>query len=479
MQRSLILFISFITIFISPAILFSQPAFPGAEGFGANSMGGRGGMVYIVTNLNDDGPGSLRAAVEARGPRIAVFEISGTIALKSVLKVRNPYLTIAGQTAPGGGICLKDNELDIATDHVIVRYIRSRAGDNVSNENHGFSITSGKNIIIDHCSASWAVDETIDIWNTRIQDHADSITVQWCFITESLHNSAHWKGPHGKGSLIVGSGGSKYTFHHNLYAHHDDRNPGAGNYNWPDVDKVGLIYDFRNNVIYNWGKSPAGTAEGNLGKTQMNFVNNYYKIGRDTQGKYIWFAEIKECGAYFNSNCMNGVYPEDPWSLVLFRRNFTAEEKAASDFPMKELHTFTDDKDISLFKLSSPVQAAPVKTDDATTAYERVLVSGGATLPQRDVVDARIVNDVINSSGRIIDDEAEVGGWPELKSTPPPNDSDRDGMPDYYEIPNKLNPKDPSDAKGTNLSTEGYTNIEVYLNSLVANNIVGSKYNRR
>ena len=457
MQRSLILFIAFITILISPAIVFSQLAFPGAEGFGANSIGGRGGAVYIVTNLNDDGPGSLREAVEAKGPRIVVFEISGTIAQKSVLTVRNPYLTIAGQTAPGGGICLKDNELVIAADHVVVRYIRSRAGDNVSNENHGINVIAGKNIIIDHCSASWAVDEVLSVTNS--QGKLDSVTVQWCFITESLHNSVHWKGPHGMGSIISGSYGSKYSFHHNLYAHHNNRSPCACNYTSYDNDNDGMILDFRNNVIYDWG-SRAGTVAGEYGKTQTNFVNNYYKSGRDSQGNYIFLEEVPQSRSYVNSNCMNGVFSEDPWFFILFNGIFSEAQKAA-------------------FKLSSPVQVALVKTDNAITAYARVLASGGATLPHRDAVDARVVNQVINGTGRIIDDEAEVGGWPELKSTPAPNDSDRDGMPDYYERPNKLNPNDPSDAKGTNLSKEGYTNIEVYLNDLVANAIVGRKYSRR
>ena len=212
MKHSLFLFIALIAILINSAIVFSQPAFPGAEGFGANSLGGRGGTVYEVTNLNDDGPGSLRAVVDARGPRIAVFRVSGTIALKSILKVTNPYITIAGQTAPGGGICLKDNELQIEADHVVVRFIRSRVGDNVSNENHGFNIVAGKNIIVDHCSASWAVDEVL---SCTTGGKLDNVTVQWCFITESLHNSVHWKGPHGMGSIISGSYGSKYSFNHN------------------------------------------------------------------------------------------------------------------------------------------------------------------------------------------------------------------------------------------------------------------------
>ncbi|MFC1509671.1 polysaccharide lyase family 1 protein [Candidatus Omnitrophota bacterium] len=452
MQRSLIIIIAFITILMSPVIALAQPAFPGAEGFGANSIGGRGGDVYVVTNLNDDGPGSLRAAVEAKGRRIVVFEISGTIAQKSVLTVRNPYLTIAGQTAPGGGICLRDNGLVIAADHVIVRFIRVRPGDNVSKEPDGMNLSAGKNVIIDHCSTSWSVDENLSC--SSYEGRLDNVTVQWCFITESLHNSVHWKGPHGMGSLNIGGKGVKWSYHHNLYALNNDRNPTAGNYQSYDVDPDVVTFDIRNNVVYDWGHSPAGHAAGHLGKIEMNLVNNYYKTGRDTRGRSIFGATVIESREYVSGNCMNGTYPEDPWSLILFTSNFSDKQK-------------TD------FKLSSPVHVALVKTDDAITAYAHVLVFGGATLPLRDAVDERIVNHVINGTGRIIDDEAEVGGWPELKSTPPPSDSDRDGMPDVYETSNKLNPRDPSDAKGTNVSPEGYTNIEVYINDLAANTIVG------
>lgn len=459
MPRSFYLILASFFALAIPASAAFPPAFPGAEGFGACSTGGRGGKVHVVTNLNDSGPGSLRAAVEAKGPRTVVFEVSGTIALKSALTVSNPRITIAGQTAPGGGICLRDHGMVVAADHVVIRHLRVRPGDNAANEPDGMNLSAGRNVIVDHCSSSWSVDEALSC--SSYEGKLDSVTVQWCFIAESLHNSVHWKGPHGMGSLNIGGKGVKWSYHHNLYALNNDRNPTAGNYQSYDADPDVVTFDIRNNVIYDWGHSPAGHAAGHLGKIEMNLVNNYYKIGRDTTGgRYIFGATVVESREYVAGNCMDGMYPEDPWSLILFSGTFTEAQKVA-------------------FRLSAPVAVAPVTTDDAVTAYARVLTFGGATLPKRDAVDARIVNHVINGTGRIIDDEAEVGGWPELSSAPPPDDSDRDGMPDYYEIPNKLNPRDPSDANGTNLSTEGYTNLEVYLNDLVSGAIRGAKYSRR
>jgi hypothetical protein len=450
MSHSFILFIAFINILISPAIAFSQPAFPGAEGFGANSMGGRGGRIIEVTNLNDTGAGSLREAVEAEGPRIVVFRVSGIIAQKTVLKIINPYITIAGQTAPGEGICLKDNELEIAADQVIVRYIRSRPGDKVSKENHGFNITAGKNIIVDHCSASWAIDETL---SATTGGQVGNVTVQWCIISESLNNSVHSKGPHGYGSLIRGGWGNGYTYHHNLYSDHSARNPRPGNYNNRNKDPEGFIFDFRNNVIYNWGGEYAGYNADGTNKansfTRMNFVGNYYKKGYNSRGNIAFSETTTGNKSYFSGNFMNGNNPEDPWSLVIFS-NFSEEQKAA-------------------YKQPVPIQTPPVNTDDAITAYKKILTGVGAVFPKRDAADNRIVNDVINGTGKIIDSQDEVGGWPELKSAAPPKDSDHDGMPDDWEISHGLNPNDDSDARKISLSSMYYTNIEVYINELVAN----------
>ena len=431
------------------------PAFPGAEGAGMWAVGGRGGTVYEVTNLNDSGPGSLRAAVAASGPRIVVFRLSGTIKLQSTLNITNPYITIAGQTAPGGGICLRDYGLSVRADNVIVRYIRCRPGDNMGKENHGINVTAGKNIIIDHCSTSWAVDETFSVTTSPIDVQLGNVTVQWCMITESLNKSVHWKGAHGCGSLIRGSWGNAYTFHHNLYAHHNERNPAAGNYNEYSKDPDGLLFDFRNNVIYNWANSPAGHAAGASGKAKMNFVGNYCKSGPSSKRNYLWLGTVTHSRAYFSGNCSNGTYPPDQWSLLTFRRNFS---KA----------------DIKVFKLSSPIQVAPVHTEDAITAYERVLADAGATLPVRDAVDVRIINDVINGTGRIIDDEDEVGGWPVLESTTPPADTDHDGMPDGWELKQGLDPEDPCDGP-KDADGDGYTNVEEYLNYLAEGANISSR----
>ena len=250
----------------------SIPAFPGAEGYGAITRGGRGGKVIAVTNLNDSGPGSLRAACEAEGPRIVVFKVSGTITLESTLRISKPYITIAGQTAPGDGICIKEYPLLINASEVIIRYIRARLGDETDNDSDAIEGRYQKNIILDHVSASWSVDETVSIY------HCENVTIQWCLISESMYFAGHAKGTHGFGGIW---GSNRSTYHHNLLAHHSSRNPrfasGCG-YN-----------DFRNNVIYNWGYNSAYGGEkeqpGNekLNFTVVNMVANYYKPGPATR----------------------------------------------------------------------------------------------------------------------------------------------------------------------------------------------------
>jgi hypothetical protein len=444
MHCPLVLYLVVLTTLSVSETEASIPAFPGAEGFGAESVGGRGGEVLFVTNLNDDGPGSLRAAVEADGPRTVIFCVSGTIALESTLAITKPYITIAGQTAPGDGICLKNYALAISADHVIVRYIRCRPGDDAGSEVDALSISSGRDIIVDHCSASWSVDETL---SASTSGQLGNVTVQWCIISESLHNSVHHKGSHGYGSLIRGGWGNGYTFHHNLYAHHYARLPRPGNYNDRSIDPNGFILDFRNNVIYNWGGTYAGyNSDGSNGVnsiTKMNFVGNYYKSGLNSRGNLAFSERTPSAKAYFSGNCMNGSYPDDPWSLVTFK-NFSRE-------------------DLEAYKLSGPVRVPLVETDDAITAYERVLAEVGATLPKQDDVDTRILNDVIYGTGRIINDEEEVGGWPELNSTEPPQDSDQDGMPDDWEEQYGFNSNDPADRNDDD-DEDGYTNLEEYLN---------------
>ncbi|MBL7153882.1 MAG: pectate lyase [Phycisphaerae bacterium] len=423
-----------------------MPAFPGAEGFGAYAQGGRGGRVIEVTNLNDSGPGSLRDAVNAEGPRIVVFRVSGTIDLKSGLSIRNPYITIAGQTAPGDGICLKTYSLSVAAEHVIIRFIRCRPGDNAKFEGDAISISTGRHIIVDHCSASWSVDETL---SASTSGQLGDVTVQWCIISESLNNSSHHKGAHGYGSLIRGGWGNGYTFHHNLYAHHRGRLPRPGNYNSRSKDPDGFIFDFRNNVVYNWAGSAAGyNADGSNGVdsiTKMNFVGNYYKRGANSNGSLVFSETTRTAKAFFADNAMNGVSPGDPWSLVAFR-NFTAEQ-------------------LQRYKQAKPIPVPRVITDDSTRAFKRVLAQAGAALPKRDAVDTRVINGVINGTGRIIDDEQDVGGWPVLKSAKPPVDTDHDGMPDDWEKSHGLNPNDKTDG-AKDRDGDGYTNIEEYLNHL-------------
>ena len=432
------------------------PAFPGAEGAGMWAIGGRGGTVYEVTNLDDSGSGSFREAIEASGARIVVFRVAGTMELQSALEITNSYITIAGQTASGDGICLKNYPLVVDANDVIIRYMRFRPADNAEGQ-EGFSgddidslsVLAGYDIIIDHCSASWSVDETLSVSPVKdepppYESPLGNVTIQWCIISESLYCSVHPKGCHGCGSLNKGSWGNEYSFHHNLFAHHDYRSPEVGNYNDDVNDPTGLFFDFRNNVVYNWDAARAGIQDKN-GIVNMNFVANYYKQGLDSDGSYAFTAYYNVYSkGYFSGNYMNGILPADPWSLVQFY-GFTTAQKDA-------------------FKQASPFTTAPVETDDALTAYERVLADAGATVPIRDAVDERIVNDVINGTGWIINDEDEVGGWPILASAAPPADTDHDGMPDGWELAKGLNPDDaddgPEDSDG-----DGYTNVEEYINS--------------
>jgi pectate lyase len=433
-----------------------MPAFPGAEGAGMYAIGGRGGRVIGVTNLNDSGPGSFRAAVEATGPRIIVFRVSGTIEMQSELNLTNPCITIAGQTAPGGGICLKNYRFRLAADEVIVRHIRVRPG-HVAAEKSGVSgadvdsidVVAGRNIIIDHCSASWSLDEVLSVTENPKRGLLDDVTIQWCMITESLNCSIHPKGCHGYGSLIHGAWGSQYTFHHNLYAHHLDRSPRPGNGHSVNADRKGWVFDFRNNVVYNWGEVGAGYNMDSVTSppsvTKMNFINNYYVQGPNSAGDKAFREYCAASKAYFGGNWMNGVCPKEQWNLVVFLNNLSEQQ-------------------IRDYKQLKPFRAVFVTTDNAVTAYKRVLADAGATLPRRDAVDSRIVNEVTSGTGKIINDEEEVGGWPVLESTSPPVDSDNDGMPDDWEAARGLDPRVDDSAKDRD--GDGYTNVEEYINGL-------------
>ncbi|TXK49140.1 pectate lyase [Pontibacter qinzhouensis] len=415
-------------------------AFPGAEGFGKNTTGGRGGQVVTVTNLNDDGPGSLREAIRKKGPRIIVFGVSGTIALASPLDINNPDVTIAGQSAPGDGICLKNYPVNIKADNVIMRYLRFRLGDETEQEADALGANKGmNNIIIDHCSMSWATDECGSFYRNK------NFTLQWCILSESLNQSVHAKGDHGYGGIWGGEGA---TFHHNLIASHTSRTPRfSGSKTTPNSPDE--LVDFRNNVIYNWGANSVYGGE----KGRYNMVNNYFKPGPATTSSKkdriveIWrpYGQFYVAGNYVEgaaaisaNNWAGGVQGENPDSA----------------------------------RVAAPHKVVPIREQDAANAYELVLQQAGASY-RRDAVDTRVIAFVRanNPAGGqkkngIIDSQNDVGGWPELKSAPAPADADKDGIPDEWEKKHKLNPNNAADAAQNTLHKH-YTNIEVYLNSLV------------
>jgi pectate lyase len=426
-------------------------AFPGAEGFGAYSQGGRGGTVYRVTNLSNSGTGSLRDAINASGPRIVVFDVSGTIELTSSLTINNPYITIAGQTAPGEGITMRNYPFGVSADHVIIRYVRSRLGDetNLANgrEDDSMNVTEGEHVIIDHCSASWSMDECLSV--STADPVIDHVTVQWCFISEALNRNDH-----SYGSLIRGTEDAKYTYHHNLYAHNRSRNPRPGNYNTNPYteDPLGLLLDFRNNVIYNWiGNYPGYNADTDS-VTRMNYVGNYVYEGPDSgNNTYMYLEASHHNTAYFAGNYFNHTLPGDPYSLVRY----------SSGNP----DAWTQ-SEIDAYEATPEFAKGTIDTQNADDAYDDVLLYAGALFPARDSVDLRIIDETIDgNAGGIIDSQTEVGGWPALATGTPATDSDGDGMADDWETQQGLNPASPADGP-LDADGDGYTNVEEYLNAL-------------
>ncbi|HEX8526036.1 pectate lyase family protein [Allosphingosinicella sp.] len=426
-----------------PAIAAAQPAlaFPGAEGAGAHALGGRGGRVLRVTSLADSGPGSLRAAVEAEGARTIVFDIGGTIALERPLRIRNGRISIAGQTAPGGGITLRGQPLLVQADDVVIRYIRARLGDETGVEADALSIERGRRIIVDHVSASWSVDETLSAGQpgTDPNGGVGDVTVQWSIISESLNGSGHAKGTHGYGSLVRAGFGQKLSFHHNLWAHHSARMPRPGNYNGPAIDPTGPLMEFRSNLFYNWGGTRSGYNADEATNIAYNFIDNAYVTGPNSTRPIAFQESNRLARAYFAGNSMNGTVPADPWSLV------TGVAVAAN-------------------RLAAPIDVAPVRADPAASAYRRILAGAGSSR-SRDSVDRRVVESVVQRGGTIIDSQSEVGGWPELASGTPWRDGDGDGMPDDWERRRRLDPRDPADGNRDS-DGDGYTNLEEWLAEL-------------
>ena len=416
------------------------PAFPGAEGFGSTTPGGRGGKVLFVTTLADSGPGSLRAACEAAGPRVVLFRVAGTIALKKPITVTNPYLTVAGQSAPGDGICLRDDYFGIATHDVVVRYLRSRLGDVSGKEQDCIDLLNGAHAcILDHCSATWSVDECLSTSGNN-----QNCTIQWCLIGESLNQSKHSKGKHGYGSLARANG--PMSWHHNLWIHNDARNPRLGDaYDRPPSP----IFDVRNNVIYDFGGTASGLAQGHW---TANYVGNYLRPGPSSTAKTPIHIGNKPADSnitfYLNGNVLDG------------NAELTADNA-------KFVDAYEIDGKPQVKTVATPFPTAPVTTVTAQAALELVLASVGAALPFRDAVDTRLVNDVRTRGGHLINSQQEVGGWPALRTGASPADSDNDGIPDAWETAHGLNPRNPADAGAVNPRT-GYTPLEDYLNSLAA-----------
>jgi pectate lyase len=437
-------------------------AFPGAEGFGKYTTGGRGGKVMIVSNLNDDGEGSLRAALSTKQPVIVVFTISGTVHLRSPLNILS-NTTIAGQSAPGDGICIADQPVILKGDNVIIRYMRFRMGDRYQNKgkidgaggDDAFGGTRRSNIIIDHCTMSWSTDEAFSIYA------GDSTTLQWNLISEPLNYSYHFEEGdkdferHGYGGIL---GGRHISIHHNLYAHCQSRTPRfEGNRHiLPDTE----FADYRNNVIYNWGGNNVYGGEGG----NYNIVGNYYKYGPNTNDR----------SRYQVVNPFKG--KDIPYGKYFVDKNYVdgSLETTLNNWLGVVMDNGTK-KDAEEARQKAAFPAEHVDTHAPVDAYDHVLEKAGASF-RRDTLDQRIITDVKNRTGRIIDVqggfahgtayETTVNAWPSLKSLPAPVDTDKDGIPDDWEKKNGLNANDPSDAAKASVHRH-YTNIEVYLNEIL------------
>jgi len=456
-----------LTSVAAPADDPGRLAFPTAEGYGRFAQGGRGGRVIHVTNLDDSGPGSLREAIEAEGPRTVVFDVSGLITLESRLIVRknHSYLTVAGQTAPGKGICLRNYNFGmLGASNVVIRYIRVRPGNTSGQTLDGMGMASCNDCIIDHCSISWTLDES---FSSR---GAHNITLQRTLISEALNAAGHKKYPpgtqHGYAASIGGDVGS---FHHNLLAHWAGRNWSlAGGLSKPRNEYAGRL-DLRNNVVYNW-KSRATDG----GAHEVNFVANYYKPGPATT---FFFALNAQYGGfpgtqqyYFADNIMEGRF-----GLTNQAEGRKATTERGGTLP----------QDYSPW-VEKPFFEPHVKTETAAEAYTNVLADVGCNFPSLDEHDRRVIAEVragtfkykgsVTGLPGLPDSQEDVGGWeeyPEVRRAVD-WDSDRDGMPDDWEKEHGLNPKDPAD-RNADFNGDGYTNLEKYLNSLVGEYDAGRK----
>ena len=465
-----------------------QIAFPGAEGFGRYATGGRGGTVYHVTTLEDNNEvGSLRYAVNQKGKRIIVFDVAGTITLKSTLGLRNGDITIAGQTAPGGGICVTGYPFQISANNVIIRYMRFRVGNENVTVNgadgwDGLGALDQKNIIVDHCSVSWSIDECCSFGG------CSNITLQWSLVSQSLVNAGHGKGAHGYGGNWGGSGAS---YHHNLRAHHGSRTPRLGPR--PTTQKDERM-DMRNNVIYNFGGNGCYGGEG----MNVNIVNNYYKPGpgspsgnkakriagigvrtkeycHDENGNpNAYYPMMHVWGKYYVDGNVNSAHSDvtsDNWTYGIYNQISSGDND----------NTFTSATKDSI-KLDSPIAYEAVTTHDAKNAYNMVLAFAGASI-RRDALDLIMVSDTRNGTASFtgsgngkgfINTQSDIKysdgtvGLPTLAAGTAETDTDGDGMPDAWETANGLNPSDKADGSTYSLDKFGYyTNVEIYINGIV------------
>ncbi len=462
------------------------PAFPGAEGFGRYVSGGRGGKVYHVTNLEDSGTGSLRWAISQNGSRTIVFDVSGTIHLKSVLNIKGGNLTIAGQTAPGDGICIADYPVSIQANNVILRYLRFRLGNKYVTENgadswDGLGGMDQQDIMVDHCSVSWSIDECLSIYGVK------NSTVQWCISSQSLQDAGHSKGAHGYGGNWGGSG---VTYHHNLMAHHESRVPRLGPRYTTQLDER---LDMRNNVLYNWAGNGCYGGEA----MKVNIVNNYYKPGPGT-AQISAVRQRRIAGIGIRTSQYVKTYPayqptEHIWGKFYVDGNVNSKysDVTNDNWTYGIYNQITNSDNDNLFtattkdtiKLSQPIDFVYVTTHTATDAYKKVLAYAGCCLT-RDDVDQLIINDTQNGlathtgsgnhngiidsqeDNKPVDADANWSAWPTLNSTEAPVDTDGDGMPDSWETDNGLDPNNAKD--GSIVGEDGYTNLENYLNSIVA-----------
>ena len=466
------------------------PAFPGAEGGGMHSFGGRGGRVFVVTSLDDSGPGTFREACEAGGPRIVVFNVAGIIRLKDRIRIRAPYITIDGSTAPGDGVCIAGNTVELDTHDVVIRHMRFRRGEtDVGDRNDSIGGNPVGNIMIDHVSASWGLDENMSMYRHMYKPPDGgkdlklptvNITIQNSIFSEGL-NTYH----HAFGSTI---GGTNCTFMRNLWANNTGRNPSMG---------MGGDFALVNNVIFNWRHR---TTDGGDGTSRVNSIANYFKPGPGTPvdrpiGHRILKAESrtkppaeKEFGKFHVAGNViegNEKVTADNWAGGV---QFADEEDVKGE-PLDDYNR----RYLEASRAAEPFPMAPLRITSAQDAYDEVLAGAGATLPRRDAVDERVVamvrtgdvgkpvvepdlfdrlNKVKYPEERVrelvklvplgfITDPAQVGGYPEYRGTPYA-DADRDGMPDEYEKARGLNPADAADA-AADADGDGYTNVEAWL----------------